>query len=810
MKKVFLKISIFLFIFSSLIFCQQKKNPEKIYLRFKVFSSDSIYAYLKTVIHRSPWSVSYSTIPRGGQNYPKVRIRLNNYSPWTEISGTWGTIVLDFRNPEPLENIDVEIQLSTKDDESGIFKTMRIQEKGNIVAISLPPNYYENPDNILTVRQESEKHLKMAQSLNLSQENLPKKFSFYTGADGYGGLYKDIEIWKNELKTLKTLGINGTYYPGNQQQYDVYKEIGFDRFVTHNPGSVNQAKNEKKVSEEAFSKIQAVLLADEPGNYGLYKLSELPAEDFHRFLESKGLKPKDFNAKDWSDIKTITDRKEIEKIEFNWGPKYADAARKAYYWTHRYAQHITINYFKNMTDALEKEYNPGVLTFVNYTDHPLILGGVMCPGSPDWFEMGLNRATTLMWTEDWMYGSINSWGNGLYQRLGFLCDILRSATSRHNQILGFYNTMDGEEGIRMKGFIVIAHGVKIIDYFYYGPTYSATENYWSDSISQYKGVAKVIRDIGKAEELVYPGKPVERNIAIVYSTTSEIWDSNGAKGHEKQYLHIALAQEMYPADVINETLIEEKNLSKYKVIYLMDTHLPISTQKKLKEFVEKGGTLVLFPFAAERDEYDNSTNILTSMLDLKTKVKIISDIEKTKISLNLTPEIVFEDDVYITYRKAEVSEKISGKIIGSFPDGSPAILQKKVKKGNIIYYTFMPGHNFFNHIKELNKEGNVTNFPEKARKIISIPCITTNLQRNIEISAGHFEAGLLESEKGFALIMVNLGRKPIEKLDIKVKVQGIKNIESIENGAIEFRKEKDYLSFSMPFNSLTDILLLWK
>ncbi|MCM8825216.1 MAG: beta-galactosidase trimerization domain-containing protein [Candidatus Omnitrophica bacterium] len=799
-----------LFVLSSLSFSQQKKNPENIYVRFKVFSADSVYAYLKTFIHHSPWYVSYSAIPRGGENYARLRIKQDKYSPWAEISGDWATIVLDFRNPEPLENVDVEIQLSAKDDESGIFKTIRTQEKGSIVAISLPFDYYSNPDNILTVRQESEKHLKMAQSLNLSQENLPKEFSFYTGASGYGSLYKDIEIWKNELKTLKILGINGTSYPGDQQQYDVYREIGFDRFVSHNPGNVNQAKNEKKVSEQAFSKIQAVVLADEPGNYGLYKLNELPVEDFHRFVESKGLKPKDFNAKDWSDIKPFTDRKEIEKIEFNWGPKYADAARKAYYWTHRYAQHITINYFKNMTDTLEKEYNPGVLTFVNYTDHPLILGGMMCPGSPDWFEMGLNRATTLMWTEDWMYAGIRSWGNGLYQRLGFLCDILRSAASKHNQPLGFYNTMDGEDGIRMKGFTVIAHGVKIIDYFYYGPTYSATENYWSDSISQYKGVAKVIRDIGKAEDLVYPGKPVKRDVAIVYSTTEEIWDQNGAKGHEKQYLHIALAQQMYHADVINETLIDEKDLSQYRVIYLMDKHLPVSNQKKLREFVEKGGTLVLFPEAAERDEYDKPTDIITLLIGVETNTAIVQDTEKTKVLLNLDPENTFEDDVYITLKKAEISGKLKPQIIGSFSDGKAAIVQNKVKKGSIIYYTFMPGHNFFSHIRELNKEGYVTNFPEKARRIISLPCEIAKVPRYIEVSQGTFEAGLLESEKGFALVMVNLERKPVEKLDLRVRAQGINKIESIENGKIEFKKEKDYVLFSMPFSGLTDIILLRK
>lgn len=810
MKKAifWLFLAFLLFPFSG--FTQQKKNPEKIYVRFRVFSADAVYARLSKVVHHSPWTENYPTIPRGGENYARLRIKQNQYSGWAEISGDWGTIILDFRNPEPLEDVDVEIQLSSMDNESGIFKTIRTKEKGSIVSISLPPDYYDKPDEILTVRQESEKHLKMAQSLNLSNEKLPEKFSFYTGASGFGRLYKDVEIWKNELRTLRILGINGTSYPDSEQTYQMYKELGFDRFITYNPGNQNQARNEKKLSDEAFSKIQAVVLADEPGNHGLYQLDKTPVENFHKFLENNGLKVKDFNAKDWQDIKPLTDVKEIEKIEFNWGPKYGEAARKTYYWSHRFAQELTIDYFKSMTESLEKEYNAGVLTFVNYTDHPLILGGVMLPGSPDWFEMGLKRATTLMWTEDWMYGGIKSWGNGLYQRLGFLCDILRNSASRHNQPLGFYNTMDGEEGIRMKGFIVIGHGVKMIDYFYYGPTYSATENYWSDSISQYKGVAKVIRDIGKAEDLVYPGKPPARQVAIVYSTTSEIWDTDGAKGQEKQYLHIALAQEMYFADVLNEELVLEKDLSQYKVIYFMDTHFPSNGLKKLAAYVENGGTLVLFPLAGYKNEYNTSTDVITSLIGAKPEVFSPTEFEKLRLSLN--PAVVpgIEDDVYITFRRARISGSIKSQIIGNFSDGSPAVLLNKVKKGTVIYFAFMPGHNFFNQIKEVNPQGYVCNFPEKARKIISFPCVMAKVPKMIEISQGTFEAGLLESEKGIAILMVNLERKPFENLDIRVKAEGIKSVESIENGKIQFSQQQGMISFSMAFRGLTDIVLLRK
>jgi hypothetical protein len=53
----------------------------------------------------------------------------------------------------------------------------------------------------------------------------------------------------------------------------------------------------------------------------------------------------------------------------------------------------------------------------------------------------------MMWSEDWMYQTGSSWGNGLVQRVGFLVDVLRAAGSKHNLPVGFYNTFDNQDGL---------------------------------------------------------------------------------------------------------------------------------------------------------------------------------------------------------------------------------------------------------------------------------------------------------------------------------------------------------------------------
>jgi len=456
----------------------------------------------------------------------------------------------------------------------------------------------------------------------------------------------------------------------------------------------------------------------------------MPLEQFHRFLQEQGLQPADLGAASWREVKPLKDAAAVERIAYEWGPRRAELARRTYYWTHRYAQHLTAAPFREATGRVEQAYPPGTLTFVNFTDHPLIIGGRMLPGI-DWFEVGLSRATTLMWTEDWLYTSVRSWGNGLYQRLGFLCDLL-----------------------------VIGHGVKMIDFFHYGPTYAATENYWSESESQYRGVAKLIRDVGKAEELLYPGQPVPAEVAIVYGTTAEIWGQPAERGHEKQLIHIALAQEQYPCDVVNEDLLRERDLLRYKVIYLVDTHLPADCLAKLRGFVERGGTLCLVPGAGERDEYDHPCD--------------------------------------------ELSALTAGEPEGG---GEGPFRTWRAGKGRVCRYEALPGKAFFQAIRAANPSGPVVNFPAAERRSIVLPCRQAGVARPVELSVPGLEADLLVSERGAALVLVNMTRRPIADLQVRVSLGGVRAVRSVEHGRLPHTVEGEAARFSLPLG-LTDIVLL--
>jgi len=358
-------------------------------------------------------------------------------------------------------------------------------------------------------------------------------------------------------------------------------------------------------------------------------------------------------------------------------------------------------------------------------------------------------------SEDWMNQSINSWGNGLVQRVGFLVDILRAAGSRHNLPIGFYNTFDNENGLRLKTLCGIGHGVKSVYFWDYGPIYAATENYWSDAPATYAGVAEVVRAVASADDLILAGQPPPASVGIVYATTGEIWDASWELSTERQLLHLALEQEQYAVDLLSEDLVLSRDLSQYQVIYLVDKHVPVACQETLAKWVRSGGTLLLAPAAASRDEYDRSAEIFPA---------------------------------------------------GRFADGAPTATASS-GRGRLVRYSVRPGNSFFGQIRQANPEGVVKVFPEAGRRLITTPCDSVGVPRRVTLSQPGIGAYLLESEQGAALVLCNYTRDPVDSLEVQIRLDRIRKVTSHRQGKLRTKINDGVVTFTLPLG-LTDVVAL--
>ncbi len=550
-----------------------------------------------------------------------------------------------------------------------------------------------------------------------------------------------------------------------------------------------------------YAKIRARCIIDEPANEGLRHLAEQPLASFHQFLVANQLKPEDFSAKSWDEVKPVSSAAEAHEMRELWGGKRTGGIFMAHYWTIRFTEHITQEQMRAATAASERVHGAAVSTFVNHSDHQLIIHGPMLPQSPDWFEIGLTRATTMMWSEDWMYQMQASWGDGLLGRVGFLVDILRAGASKHDLPIGFYNTFDQADPLRLKTLLGIAHGVKTVYFWDYGPTYAATENFWSDSRETYTGVAEITREVAFADELILAGKPARAKVGLVYATTEDIWEPILAMSIERQLLHIALDQDRYVTDLLNETLILERDLAQYQVIYLADRHIPLACQTKLAQWVDAGGTLALMPEAGTRDEYDRPSSIIAGLSATSVQPNVPTTTVR-RTGAEPTP-------VSITFRPCAWTKKGAPalKPVATFADGSPAIETLAVGKGSCVLYRFMPGNSFFKQVAALNANAIVAKYPEAARALIAEPCRLAKVARQVTLSHAGIGAYVLDGPKGAALILLNWPRQQIDKLTVEVRIDGIKTVMSHRQGAVTSSIKDGVVSFSIPLG-LTDIVAL--
>ena len=88
------------------------------------------------------------------------------------------------------------------------------------------------------------------------------------------------------------------------------------------------------------------------------------------------------------------------------------AKKRLFYWTVRFSVHASAVAFSRATRALERAFAPGVPVFANfnnfhgrgYTPYGTTWGGAGL--GEDMFEFARNRATTLLWTEDWFVSDV--------------------------------------------------------------------------------------------------------------------------------------------------------------------------------------------------------------------------------------------------------------------------------------------------------------------------------------------------------------------------------------------------------------------
>ncbi|MCM8816480.1 MAG: hypothetical protein NC913_03085 [Candidatus Omnitrophica bacterium] len=702
------------------------------------------------------------------------------------------------------------------------------------------------------------KHIDEAASV-IGEVKRPEKLII---ADRFIGSGNNFYEWKEGLDNLARIGFNVLLMPADKNLRELMLKTGINKitWAVYNPPGYAFDFDETITSDTALKKwandiakqytaagydvkdMALFAVSDEPGWYfpSVFKhVNENPKnlERFHNYLKSKGLKPQDLGGSgwNWNTIKPVGRSVANKELPL----------RRLYYWTCRFFADVSNGLFARATKALEEAFYPGLPITVNWNffagryyfpgpfgHNPDKTSPDAAMGSHDWLEFGRARGSTCMWTEDWF-------GDALAYQWSFYCSKLKSAARKSNVIFGGYVIgRTAGEGVTQKMMTIFGHGGKIIKFYVFGPEYNFPGNCWSENPAVIKGTMRAATMAAKAEQLLYPGKPLIPQVAILTPQSSLVWDqkemekasgivdaTNVNQNHatttymaEVYNIYLALMHANIPADFVDETdLLDPKTMAYYKVLFITAPNLPLECIKALQKWVEGGGTLITTYGAITADRYDEPTNSFYSWAGMKIDE---SAQPRTIITWNKWKESGIDQVKFHNFSfKAAwskgkiVSYKRNSEILATFSDGSVAAVFIPAGKGGIVHYAFYPGCSYFLSQIESGKTGYnklPCGFSENIRNIILLPVEKAGVKRFVEVSQPMIEAIPLVSEKGVAVTILNWSGSEQEKVKLGVLCsERINEVESVTAGKIPFVQDKGIVWCEIPLKDV-DVILLKK
>ena len=678
----------------------------------------------------------------------------------------------------------------------------------------------------------------------------------FIGGDG------DYYNWKDGLDNLAKLGFNCFLMPADSalRQLLLKTEIKKIAYAVYNPPGYAFDFDEKTTSQtavkqwaekiaESFKKagydlrdIAHFALSDEPGWYfpSVFKpIIENPEnlERFHAYLKKQGLTPRDFGYQSWEWDKVLPVGRSVANKEL--------PLRKLYYWSTRFIADVSHRYFARVTGALEEAFHPDMPITVNwnffagrfyfpgpFAHNPDKKSPDAAMGSHDWLEFGRARGSNCIWTEDWF-------GDNLAYQWSFYCSKMKSAARKSNVHFGGYVIgRTAGEGVTQKMMSIFGHGGKIIKFYVFGPEYNFPGNCWSENPKAIKGTMRAATMAAKAEELIYPGKPLISKVAILTPQSSLVWDqkemeiasgivdatnvnqNNATTTYmaEVYNLYLALMHQNIPVDFVDETdILDSKMMANYKVLYITAPNLPSECVKTLQRWIEAGGILVTTFAAITADRYDEPSNSFYLWAGMKIDENAHP---RTIVSWNKWKDSQVDEiktkqySFKAAWSKGKiVSSKKNAEIIATFPDESPAAVFTPAGKGGILHFTFYPGCSYFLSQIESGKTG-YNNLPcgfsKEIRDLILYPVEKAAINKMVLVSEPMIEAIPLVSEKGIAITVLNWSGQEKEKIKIEIQcLQKIRELESVSIGKIPFVYEKGKVFCEIPLKDV-DVLLLRK
>jgi hypothetical protein len=503
----------------------------------------------------------------------------------------------------------------------------------------------------------------------------------------------------------------------------------------------------------------------------------------------------------------------------------------------------------------------GVLTGANYSPHANFLVTEI-----DYVRPFKLKALSMPWTEDyaWQIADFSP------QVTGYLLSGLRAGAKYDDLLIHMY-VMPHSPGqipseFRQSFYTAMAHGAKMVNYFCATPSaVGNTENYVdSYDLPMWKQVHRCTHEAGVFEDYVLDGKVRPAKVGLLLSSVDELVTgvhnfSLALHNNERKALYLALRHAQVPVDFLSEDDVIDGVAKDYAVIYVTQQFVHSKCVDALQKWCEAGGTAVAMAGGGFFNEFQKE-NPAAAKLYGATGLKIETDPnlvpkhllkenqpflpkhdlpryepvdavqwnlgglpKKGKEDVN-QPSHVYNVPVIAWKQPLAVGD---GTAVGTFKDGSPAVVVKKHGAGRAVLFGFLPGLAYLKHALPVRPVDRGAS-PESFAHFLPTGIATHLLARLVDdflprrgadvrpvvTTDGLVEATCIDTPAKdgrpakLAVPLVNWVGAPLTSLTVTVRgVENPAKVRSVERGELKFTQLKGGIQITMPLD-VADMILI--
>jgi hypothetical protein len=651
-----------------------------------------------------------------------------------------------------------------------------------------------------------------------NRPRLPQKYTFEANFGGYvdettkdrnilavSARHSSPEALRAELGILRHLGYNGFIGENNVLLADLCgMRNEFDHLVTFSHAQApwyqiacpfDPKLEEKRSAMIASARERAAHLkdmkdiwihwGDEIGVVAKadhMKPCPVCARHFQDYLKGFGLEPTAFGKKTWDEVIPFAAWKEGAAADAALSFEKPEDAVNFYYST-RFLTYSTARFYEPASKELLKSgihVSPLMGPTPTWDGHSL-----------DYFEFyDVTPSTAITWETSNRDGRVWQWES-------YLATITQNISQRHDLPVHVYvKPHRGAPTQRL--FAVLSRGVKSICWYCYGPPYMKGDEFTApDNEPLMLEVGEAVRMVAEAESIAYGAErvPKQAEVALVYPRTPfNLRRGAGSTNHfqDAKWVYLALVHEQAPVDVIGEAMIEEGGLKGRKALYLVGSHLRRKSAEIVRDWVKSGGTLWTDIEGLSRDEFDQISETGQELTGQKNRAIELWGADSGYKATRIEPFVGQNKQPYrapefasITLRgmgvlpmdnhgqdaratsenkspagnvTAAVGREIllsdGAEILGTFADGKPALIRRKVGAGQVFVVGTFAGLAYSEKVRRADYDM-ARDLEAPSRRLIAFAALEAGVNRPAIASDPLVETALVRNGKDAALYLMN-------------------------------------------------------